>query len=175
MYTKVSVLSANISVHKFHIICLSQTYLNSKATSHDNNLKILRHYFIREVHPSISKRGGVCIFYWNTVRFEVSDVNIFKKVFDWKVGEKLHQFICFCSSACQKYDKFETLLKNIKLGLDKTHESNLLMPVASVDFHAKSKSWCKNGMTSLEDWMIDTERSNFSLRQLICGNVTNIL
>ena len=38
IFTKVSLLSAYISVHKFDIICLSKTYLNSGIPSDDENL-----------------------------------------------------------------------------------------------------------------------------------------
>ena len=39
-FTKVSLLSAYISVHKFDIICLSETYINSEIPSDDENLEI---------------------------------------------------------------------------------------------------------------------------------------
>ena len=40
MFTKVSLLSGYSFVHKFDIIRLSQTYLNSKTPSDDENLEI---------------------------------------------------------------------------------------------------------------------------------------
>ena len=40
MYKKVSILLAYISVHKFDIICFSETYLNSENSPDDNNLEI---------------------------------------------------------------------------------------------------------------------------------------
>ena len=63
MFTKVSLLSAYSSVHKFDIICLSETYLNSETPSDDENLKIAGHNLVREDHPSNSKRGGASIYY----------------------------------------------------------------------------------------------------------------
>ena len=59
MFTKVSLLSAYISVHKFDIICLSETYLNSKIPSDDENLEIAGYNLVREDHPSNSNCGGV--------------------------------------------------------------------------------------------------------------------
>ena len=61
MFTKVSLLSAYISVHKFDIICLSGTYLNFEIQSDDKNLEIAGYNLVREDHPSNSKRGGVCV------------------------------------------------------------------------------------------------------------------
>ena len=57
MFTKISFLSAYISVHK--IICLSKTYLNSEILSDDKNLEKPGYNLVREDHPSNSKRGGV--------------------------------------------------------------------------------------------------------------------
>ena len=50
MYKKVSLVSAYISVHKFDIICLSQTYLNSEASPDDDNLEIPGYSIIRNDH-----------------------------------------------------------------------------------------------------------------------------
>ena len=62
IFTKVSLLSAYISVHKFDIICLSETYLNSKIPSDDENVEIPGYNLVREDHSN-SKRGGVCFYY----------------------------------------------------------------------------------------------------------------
>ena len=74
MFTKVSLLSAFISVHKFDIICLFETYLNSEIPSDDENLEILGYNPVTENHPSNSKRGGVCIYYKSSLPFRVINV-----------------------------------------------------------------------------------------------------
>ena len=51
IYTKVPVLSTYISVHKFNIICLSETYLNLEVPSDEDNFKIPCYDFIRTDHP----------------------------------------------------------------------------------------------------------------------------
>ena len=52
MFAKVSLLSAYISVQKFDIIYLSETYLNSEIPSDDENLEIAGYNLVREDHPS---------------------------------------------------------------------------------------------------------------------------
>ena len=79
MFTKVSLLSAYSSVHKFDIICLSETYLNSETPSDDKNLKIGRYNLVREDHPSNSKRGGVCVYYKSSLPFKVINVKYLQK------------------------------------------------------------------------------------------------
>lgn len=48
----------SISVHRFDITCLSETYLNSEATSDDSNLKKPGQEVVKEDHPSDSNREG---------------------------------------------------------------------------------------------------------------------
>ena len=74
MFTKVSLLSAFISVHKSDIICLFETYLNSEIPSDDENLEILGYNPVTENHPSNSKRGGVCVYYKSSLPFRVINV-----------------------------------------------------------------------------------------------------
>ena len=50
-------------LHKFDIICLSETYLYSTTPNDDDKLQIPGYTLIRSDHPSNTKRGGVCIYY----------------------------------------------------------------------------------------------------------------
>ena len=62
--TKISLLQqAYITQHNDDIICLTETFLNSSILSDDNRIKIDVYYLIRSDHPSVSKKGGVCIYY----------------------------------------------------------------------------------------------------------------
>ena len=71
MFTKLSLLSAYISVHKFDIICLYETSLNSQIPSDDENLEIPGYNLVREDHPSNNKREGVCVYYKSSLPFRV--------------------------------------------------------------------------------------------------------
>ena len=48
--------------HKFDIICLSETYLNSSNSPADETLEISGYNLVRYDHPLKSKRGGVRIY-----------------------------------------------------------------------------------------------------------------
>ena len=65
----------------------------------------------------------------------------------------------------QTKDEFEPFLKNFVLVLDKTHENNPFMTDALGEFIAKSKSWCKNYITSLYDSMTNAVTSDYGLHQ----------
>ena len=60
-FIKVSLLRSYISTHKFDVICISETYLDSNTSDDDDNLKIAGYNLIRTDHPSNTKQGGVCI------------------------------------------------------------------------------------------------------------------
>ena len=66
-YTKISLLTAYVSVHNFDIICLSETYLTKLR-----NTWLL---FVTADHPSNNKRGGVCIFYRTTLPLRVLHIS----------------------------------------------------------------------------------------------------
>ena len=61
-YKKISRLRAYTSIHKFEVICISETYLDSDTSDDDDNLKIAGYNLIRADHPANTKRGGVCIY-----------------------------------------------------------------------------------------------------------------
>ena len=62
-YSKLFLLKAYISVHKFDIICLSGKYLHSTVPLDDDELIILRYNLVRFDHPPNTKRGDVCLYY----------------------------------------------------------------------------------------------------------------
>ena len=124
MFTNVSLLSSYSSVHKFDIICLSETYLNFETPSDDENLEIAGYHVVREDHPFNSKRGGVCIYYKNSLPFRVIHVKYLQESisFDLRIGGKCCKFSCLCRYPSQTQDEFETFLKNFESTLDKIHE-----------------------------------------------------
>ena len=82
MYRIVSFLSAYISVHKFHIICLSENYLNSETpSSDDDNLKIPGYNITRNDHSSNTNSGEFAFYYKNTLLFKFSNIKYLQAPF----------------------------------------------------------------------------------------------
>ena len=117
MFTKVSLLLAYISVHKFDIICLSETYLNSQIPSVDKNLEIPGYNLVTEDHPSNSKRGGICVYYKSSLQFRVINVKYLQESisFELRIGGKCCRFSCLYRSPSQTQDELKTFLKNYEL------------------------------------------------------------
>ena len=62
-FAKVSFLIACLSFNKFDILCLSETFFNSKVLTDDNNLQTPGYSIARADHPSNTKSGGLCVYY----------------------------------------------------------------------------------------------------------------
>ena len=61
-------------IHKFDIICISETYLDSRTLTDDNNLEISGHTLVRSDGPSNNKRGGNCIYYKSFLPLRILNV-----------------------------------------------------------------------------------------------------
>ena len=89
-FAKVQLLKAYLAVHKFDIVCLSETCLNSSFPFDDDNLDIPGYD-----HPANSKCGGVCVSYKNCLPLKVLDIRFIHEsiAFELRIGDKLSSFI----------------------------------------------------------------------------------
>ena len=60
-----------IAIHKFDVVCLSETYLNASISNGDDSLEVPRFNLFRAAHPSNTKRRGVCIYYRNSLPLKI--------------------------------------------------------------------------------------------------------
>ena len=137
--TKVALLKAYLSVQRFDIFCISETYLNSSITEDDDSLQIPRYELIRFDHPSNNKRGNVAIDYKNFVPLKLIDLNYLSKsiLFQLQIGSKICNFISLYRSAANNFDSF---LDNLKLNLAEMTDNKPLLVGAIGDFNARSSS-----------------------------------
>ena len=125
-YMKLSLLRTYLSTHKFDVICLSETYLNSDTSTVDENLEIAGYTLIRADHPSNTKRGGVCIYYKHSLAFKLLGICYLEECIDFEIlfGDKLCNFISLYRSSSQSIDIFEKFTDNFELNLDKVTNKN---------------------------------------------------
>ena len=62
-HNKLPLLEAYNTIHKYDILCISETYLNSSVSVDDTTLSLPGYNLVRSDHPSNIKRGGVCLYY----------------------------------------------------------------------------------------------------------------
>ena len=168
-FIKLSLLRAYISINKFDIICLSKTYLDSSISSNNGNLEVAGYTLVRADNPNNTKRGGVCIYYLNSLPLKVLDIQFLNECinFEINIGGKMCNFLCLYRSPSQTRDTFEGFADNLQLTLDTLNNNNPFLIVAIGDFNAKTTNWYKNDMTSYEGLKIDAITSQFGLQQLI--------
>ena len=90
-FLKVRLLTAYNVMHKFDVICISESYLNSGTSPSDNNLNILGYNMSRADHPSGNPSGGVCIYYKESLSIKMLNIIYLQECicFDLKIGSKL--------------------------------------------------------------------------------------
>ena len=155
-------MKAYISLHKFDIICLSETCLDSTVPLDDDNLVISGYNLIRSDHPSNTKRGGVCLYYKNYLPLRVLNISYLKEClnFELKIGNKSCTFITLHRSPSQSQDDFETFSDNL------ARKGSFLTTIIG-DFNAKSCNWYSHDKTSFKGSTIESITSQFGLHQLI--------
>ena len=68
-FQKIAVLESFVAMHKFYIICVSETFLNNAYE--DNDLNLNGYSLPRADHAGGAKRGVVCIYYKETLVLKV--------------------------------------------------------------------------------------------------------
>ena len=76
-FSKLLQLKAYISTYKHDFICLSETYLDPSTPS--NVTDIEGYKLIRSDHPDNIKRGGVCIYYKDSLPVRVINLPFLKE------------------------------------------------------------------------------------------------
>ena len=168
-YFKLFLLKAHMSVHKFDIICLSETYLDSTVPLDDENLVISGYNLIRSDHPSNTKRGGVCLYYKNYLPLRVLNISYLKEClnFELKIGDKSCNFIALYRSPSQSQDDFETFSDNFEMTLETLAQKGSFLTTIIGDFNAKSFNWYSHDKTNFEGSNIESTTSQSGLHQLI--------
>ena len=156
-YIKVSLLRAYVSAHKFNVICISETYLDSDTSDDDDNLKIAGYNLIRADHPSNTKWGGafynliranhpsntkwggVCIYYKHSLAFKLLNIHYLKERINFEItfGGKICNFISLYCSPSQTSDNFKDFVDNLELNLDKITNKSLYLLAVLGDFNVQ--------------------------------------
>ena len=168
-FLKVKLLSAYNAIQKFDIICISESYLNSDILSSDEKLNITGYDMFRADHPSGDRRGGVCIYYKETLLIKELKISYLQEsiCFDLKIGNKLCSIVSLCRSPSQTSDEFENFLNNLNLTLESVTQRNPFLTVVIGDFNARSSKWWRDGKTNKEGLRIENLFSQFALSQVI--------
>ena len=157
-FTKLSLLRAYVSVHKFDIICLLETYLDFCID--DVSLEVSGYYLIRSDHPSNKKHGSICIYYKNFLPLKVTGVRILEEciAFDLIINNKPCSSVALYRSPSQSQDYFATFSDNFKMTLDLVSKKNRFLIVVFGNFNAKLSQWHDKESNTSEGISIENTR-----------------
>ena len=175
-YLKVSQLQAFNLVHKFDILCISETHLDSSVSKDGNALSIEGYSVIRPDHPSNTKRGGVCIYYNDKISVRQMSNRSLPECLACEVviGKKKGYVITLYRCPSQNQSEFQHFLLSLENLLGNIRNQDPAFTILLGDFNARSKSWWVHDITNNEGIQIESISSLYGLSQLI-SEPTHIL
>ena len=172
-HNKPSLLSAYSTLHKFDVICISETCLDKSA---DNDALSNDGYnIIRADHPRNQKRGSVCIYFNDQLKLKQIITPNFSECIlcEISVRNKTGYIVTYCSPS-QTASEFANFLENFEKLLYQIQQFRSSFVVILGDFNAKSKSWWNKDITSNEGSQIDSLATTYGVQQLV-SDPTHIL
>ena len=168
-YSKLFLLKVDMSVHKFDIISLSETYLDSIFAFDDDNSVISGYSLIHSDHPSDTKRADVCLYYKNYLPLRVLNISYLKQCtnFEFQIGDKSGTFIALYRSPSQYQDDFETSPDNFEMVLETLAQKCSFLTSTIGNFNTKSCNWYSYDKTNFKGSTIESITSQSGLHQLI--------
>ena len=101
-------------------MCLSDSYLDSTILSDDKNLCLDGYKLIRADHPKNIKRGGVCIYYRETLPLKIIQINYLPEclVCEINYDNKKIFIVTLYRSPSQTTDEFDEFLQGFEGVID---------------------------------------------------------
>ena len=130
---------------KHNFICLSETYLDSSTS--DRQLEIDGYILVRADHSNNIKRGGVCIYYKESVSVRVISVPYLKEALLLQMSYSNKKVIVsvIYRSPSQNNSEFDLFLSNFEKLLSGINKHKPFLSVITGDLNARSSSgWSKD-------------------------------
>ena len=166
-YSKLTQLKAYTSMYKHDFICLSETYLDSSTP--DSLLEIDGYNLIRADHPDNIKRGGVCIYYKESLPVRVLSSPYLKEALLLEMidnNKKIIVYVIYCSPS-QSNREFNSFLSSFEQLLSEISKRKPTVSIITGDFNARSSNWWSNDTNTLEGTNLYSLTSSNNFSQLI--------
>ena len=80
-----SIVAQNL-IHKYDVICICETYLDSSVQSHDKDISINGYNLICADHPSNNERGGLCIYHRESLAVQLVKIDYLNECLLYEVS-----------------------------------------------------------------------------------------
>ena len=166
-YSKLTQLKAYTSMYKHDFICLSETYLDSSKP--DSLLEINGNNLTRADHPDNIKRGGVCIYYKESLLVRVLSSPYLKEALLLEMIDNNKKIIVsvIYRSPSQNNREFNSFLSSFEQLLSEISKRKPTVSIITGDFNARSSSWWSNDTNTLDGTNLYSPSSSNNFSQPI--------
>ena len=166
-YSRLTQLKTYTSMYKYDFICLSETYLDS--TTPDYLLEIDGYNLVRADHPDNIKRGGVCIYYKESLPVRVISLPYLKEGLVLEMNDNNKKMIVsvIYRSPSQNNREFDSFLLNFEQLLSDISTRKPTVSIITGDFNARSSSWWSDDINTSEGTNLYSLTSSNGFFQLI--------
>ena len=168
-FSRVSLLNAHNTIHKYDIMSLCETSLGNEEALPEN---IFPGYLYHPCnHPSGEKKGGVGMFYKDTLPIIIRSDLSFDEciVAELRFGRKKIFFTVLYRNPMHKATspEFHTFVENFSILHSKILNEKPYFVIFTGDFNAHSINWWPDGDSNNEGTQLDILFSELGLTQLI--------
>ena len=164
---KVSLLEAYNTVHKYDFICISETCFDSLGESEDDDLRINGYKSIQIDHPLNTKRGGVCMYYKESLVVKMINISYLQECLLCEVMiDNIRGCIALIyRSPSQNSLEFQHFLSGFEQLLINIEGFKPNFTVLLGDYNARSRSWWASDTNTPEGMQLDVLTSSYDLQQ----------
>ena len=163
-------MEAFITSNNFDLVCLSETFLDSTIPNDDVNIQINGYSLLRADHPNNIKRGGVCIYFKESLPLiRRNDLTNIKDciVTEINVNNEKCFFTCLYRSPSQSHDELERFCANFDLLLSNINDLHPTCSIVLGDCNAKCSKWCASDGNNAAGIELDNITTTSCYNQMI--------
>ena len=166
-FAELTQLKACNSIYKHDFICLSETYFDSATPN--NLLEIEGYNLVRADHLNNFKRGGVCIYYKESLHVRAINLPYFNEVLLLEMSHNNKKLIVsvIYRSPSQNNDEFNLFLSNFEKLIIDIKNRKPYLSVGTGDFNLRSCSWWSNDTSTTEGTKLFAQTFSDGFQQLI--------
>ena len=120
-------------MYKHDFLCLSETYLDASVP--DSLLEIDRYNLVRADHPNDTKRGGVCIYYKESLPVRTINLSYFEEALLLEITYHNKKIIV------------SVILEKLVSDINNREPA---LSIITGDFNARFQSWWSNDINTTE-------------------------
>ena len=150
---KISLIEAYNSLHRFDVIAVSESMLDSSVSNDDIFIKGFSREIFRSDHPSNTKLGGVCLYFREGLPIRRrTDLELLQEIIvtEITIARKKIFLVAVCRSPNQNSEQFENFVDRLQSTLDLLRRERPYTLVLTGDFNCRSSQWWAEDMENPE-------------------------